>query len=168
MRRGRILLADGHPLVLGALDEFLGASPELEIVARACSGPEAMVQAEVHRPDLVVISLVLPEVNGLEVARRLAAVAWAPRIILTSFHDEAEYRHAAEAADNLAAFSPLKLQPDHSDAQTISGYGPGWVGVGTAGGAEKITHNVVLGSRGERRTLLMTHMNPLDFLRAAQ
>jgi uncharacterized protein len=40
----------------------------------------------------------------------------------------------------------LKLQPDQSDAQTISGYGPGWVGVGP----EKITHNVVLGSRGER------------------
>ena len=40
----------------------------------------------------------------------------------------------------------MKLQPDQSDAQTISGYGPGWVGVGT----EKITHNVVLGARGER------------------
>ena len=40
----------------------------------------------------------------------------------------------------------LKLQPDRSDAQTISGYGPGWVGVGT----EKITHSVVIGSRGER------------------
>jgi len=40
----------------------------------------------------------------------------------------------------------LKLQPDQSDAQTISGYGPGWVGVGP----EKITHSVVLGSRGER------------------
>jgi uncharacterized protein len=40
----------------------------------------------------------------------------------------------------------LKLQPDRSDAPTISGYGPGWVGVGT----EKITHSVVIGSRGER------------------
>jgi uncharacterized protein len=40
----------------------------------------------------------------------------------------------------------LKLQPDQSDAQTITGYGPGWVGVGQ----EKITHNVVLGSRGQR------------------
>jgi uncharacterized protein len=40
----------------------------------------------------------------------------------------------------------LKLQPDRSDAQTITGYGPGWVGVG----AEKITESVVLGSRGER------------------
>jgi uncharacterized protein len=40
----------------------------------------------------------------------------------------------------------LKLQPDQSDVQTISGYGPGWVGVGT----EKITHNVVIGSGGQR------------------
>jgi uncharacterized protein len=40
----------------------------------------------------------------------------------------------------------MKLQPDRSDAQTISGYGPGWVGVA----GEKITHGVILGSRGER------------------
>jgi uncharacterized protein len=40
----------------------------------------------------------------------------------------------------------LKLQPDQSDVQTISGYGPGWVAVGT----DKITHSVVLGSHGER------------------
>ena len=42
--------------------------------------------------------------------------------------------------------SALKLQPDQSDAPTITGYGPGWVGVGS----EKITHNVVIGSHGER------------------
>lgn len=40
----------------------------------------------------------------------------------------------------------MKLQPDHSEAQTITGYGPGWVGVA----GEKITHSVVLGSRGQR------------------
>ena len=40
----------------------------------------------------------------------------------------------------------MKLQPDQSDAPTITGYGPGWVGVGP----EKITHNVVIGSHGER------------------
>ncbi len=40
----------------------------------------------------------------------------------------------------------MKLQPDRSEAQTVTGYGPGWVGVGQ----EKITHNVVIGSRGQR------------------
>ena len=52
----------------------------------------------------------------------------------------------AAAANPIPSRFPLKLQPDQSDAQTISGYGPGWVGVG----AERIAHNVVLGSRGER------------------
>jgi uncharacterized protein len=40
----------------------------------------------------------------------------------------------------------MKLQPDRSDVQTISGYGPGWVGVGT----EKITRSVIISSHGER------------------
>lgn len=40
----------------------------------------------------------------------------------------------------------MKLQPDRFDVQAISGYGPGWVGVGT----DRITHSVILGSRGER------------------
>lgn len=40
----------------------------------------------------------------------------------------------------------MKLQPDKSDVQTISGYGPGWVGVGT----EKIKHSVIISSRGDR------------------
>ena len=46
----------------------------------------------------------------------------------------------------LSCQPPLKLQPDQSDAPTITGYGPGWVGVG----AEKITHNVVIDSHGQR------------------
>jgi uncharacterized protein len=59
----------------------------------------------------------------------------------------------------------LKLQPDRSDAQTISGYGPGWVAVGT----EKITHNVVLGSRGERLPWAARYedLGPEDFQRIA-
>ena len=40
----------------------------------------------------------------------------------------------------------MKLQPDQSDAQSISGYGPGWVGVN----GEKITHSVIIGSKGQR------------------
>lgn len=40
----------------------------------------------------------------------------------------------------------MKLQPDQSDVQTISGHGPGWIGVG----AERIQHSVIIGSRGQR------------------
>ncbi len=44
----------------------------------------------------------------------------------------------------------MKLQPDHLDAQSILGYGPGWIGLANQGVAEKIEHSVVIGSRGEK------------------
>lgn len=44
----------------------------------------------------------------------------------------------------------MKLQPDRLDVQSILGYGPGWVGLGHQGVAEKITHSIVIGSRGEK------------------
>lgn len=44
----------------------------------------------------------------------------------------------------------MKLQPDRLDVQSILGYGPGWVGLGSNGTAEKIEHSVVIGSRGEK------------------
>ena len=44
----------------------------------------------------------------------------------------------------------MKLQPDHLDVQSILGYGPGWVGLGSQGVAEKIERSIVIGSRGEK------------------
>jgi len=44
----------------------------------------------------------------------------------------------------------MKLQPDRLDVQSILGYGPGWVGLGSNGVAEKIEHSIVIGSRGEK------------------
>ena len=44
----------------------------------------------------------------------------------------------------------MKLQPDRSDVQSILSYGPGWVGLGSNGVAEKIEHSIVIGSRGEK------------------
>ena len=56
---------------------------------------------------------------------------------------------------------PLKLQPDQSDVQTISGYGPGWVAVA----GEKITHGVVIASSGERIPWAARYedLGPADF-----
>ncbi len=44
----------------------------------------------------------------------------------------------------------MKLQPDRSDSPTILGYGPGWIGIGHQGVAEKFEHSLVIGSRGEK------------------
>ena len=44
----------------------------------------------------------------------------------------------------------MKLQPDRLDVQSILGYGPGWIGVGSTGDAEKVERSIVIGSRGEK------------------
>ena len=61
---------------------------------------------------------------------------------------------------------PLKLQPDQSDVQTITAYGPGWVGVGP----ERITHNVVIASNGQRLPWAASYeaLGPADFDLLAQ
>ena len=58
----------------------------------------------------------------------------------------AQPRHTIQRPDPFR----MKLQPDRLDVQSILGYGPGWVGLGREGVAEKIEHSVVIGSRGEK------------------
>jgi uncharacterized protein len=60
----------------------------------------------------------------------------------------------------------MKLQPDQSDAQTISAHGPGWVGVA----GEKITHSVIIGSRGQRIAWAASYddLGPQHFATLAQ
>ena len=55
----------------------------------------------------------------------------------------------------------MKLQPDRLDVQAILGYGPGWVGLGHNGVAEKIEHSIVIGSRGEKFDWNCTHFDDL-------
>jgi uncharacterized protein len=65
----------------------------------------------------------------------------------------------------------MKLQPDRFDVQAISGYGPGWVGVGTGVTAEKITHSVILSSHGDRidwDARVFEDLGPEHFARLAQ
>jgi DNA-binding NarL/FixJ family response regulator len=98
MQHCRILLADGHALLLGVLGRFLSEVPGIQVVARARTGSQAMSLVHRHRPDLLLMNLDLPDVSGLEVTRRLAAAPWAPRIVLMCLHDEPEYRRAVADA----------------------------------------------------------------------
>jgi DNA-binding NarL/FixJ family response regulator len=98
MQRCRILLVDSHALLLDVLDRLLREVPEIDVVARTRDGLEAMALVMLHRPDLVVMNLAMSGLTGLELTRRVAAEPWAPRVVLMSFHDEPEYRRAAESA----------------------------------------------------------------------
>jgi len=77
---------------------LLGALPEVEVVGEASTGPEALALAESLRPDLVLLDISMPELNGLEVARRLLKGDPKRRIIFLSMHTDAVYvRRALQA-----------------------------------------------------------------------
>jgi len=92
----RILLADDQALVRAGFRMILDAEPEMEVVAEASDGREAIDQARATRPDVVLMDIRMPELDGLEATRRILAAtpedAGPKVLILTTFdHDEYVY-----------------------------------------------------------------------------
>ncbi|MFX3651138.1 MAG: response regulator [Paenibacillus sp.] len=84
-----ILLADDHAMVRRGLHVFLTTQQDMEVVGEASNGQEALAQAEVLKPDVVLMDLHMPVMDGIETARRLRTLMPATRIIvLTSFSDQ--------------------------------------------------------------------------------
>ena len=108
----RILLVDDSPEFLESAAGYLANQPDLRVVGRALSGPAALEQAAVLRPDLVLMDIALPGMNGLEAARQIKAWPAPPRIIILTLHDNPEYRSAAAAvrADGFVAKSDFGVQ----------------------------------------------------------
>lgn len=85
----RILVVDDHAVVREGVHAFLDSQVDLEVVAATGSGEEAVALAASHGPDVALVDLILPDLDGVEVTRRIAAASPATRvIILTSFHGD--------------------------------------------------------------------------------
>ncbi|NLT68324.1 MAG: response regulator transcription factor, partial [Acidobacteria bacterium] len=65
----RILIADDHKIVLDGLKVLLEAQSDMEIVAQATNGREAVKLARKQKPDMVIIDVAMPDLNGLEAMR---------------------------------------------------------------------------------------------------
>ena len=84
-----ILIVDDDPLVRAGLRLILGGSPSLQVVGEGSDGDEAVDLVTEHRPDVVLIDIRMPRVDGLEATRRLQALPEPPRIIvLTTFDSD--------------------------------------------------------------------------------
>ncbi len=77
-----MILADDHPLVLNGLYHLLREHPEFEVLERCSSGAEALAAIKRHRPDIVVLDLLMPGMDGLTVARELNRAGDPPYIVL--------------------------------------------------------------------------------------
>jgi DNA-binding NarL/FixJ family response regulator len=89
--RTRILVADDHTVVRRGLRMVLDAAPDLEVVAEAADGIEAVQRALQGDIDLAVLDVTMPRRGGLQAARELARRRPAVRILMLSMHDLEEY-----------------------------------------------------------------------------
>jgi DNA-binding NarL/FixJ family response regulator len=87
MKPVRILIADDHELIRRGLAAELGQTPGWLVVAEAANGNEAVHLAAELRPDLIVLDLSMPELNGLAAARRILAAEPEARILILTAHE---------------------------------------------------------------------------------
>ncbi|AOT61895.1 MULTISPECIES: response regulator [Streptomyces] len=87
----RILLADDHALVRRGVRLILDGEPDLEVVAEAGDGAEAVALAREHPVDLAVLDVAMPRMTGLQAARELSARHPSTRILMLSMYDNEQY-----------------------------------------------------------------------------
>jgi DNA-binding NarL/FixJ family response regulator len=94
----RVLLVDDHAVVRHGLEKLLMAEAEIEVVGMAADGREALELVRRHRPDIVLMDLAMPELNGVEATRLITAEHPGVHVVvLTSFGDEARIADALDA-----------------------------------------------------------------------
>jgi DNA-binding NarL/FixJ family response regulator len=87
----RVLLADDHPIVLRGMRALLEAEQGITVVAEAVDGLEALRLCDEHRPELLILDIGMPKLNGIEVAARAQKLQPAPRVIMLSMHADESY-----------------------------------------------------------------------------
>lgn len=97
-KRTRILLVDDHELVRRGLRALLEMQPGYEICGEAADGREALELAQELRPDIVIMDLALPELNGLEATRRILQQVRNTEVLILSMHDSEHYVRETVAA----------------------------------------------------------------------
>jgi len=107
----KVLLADDQSLVRAGFRMILKAEPDVEVVGEAADGREAVAKTATHRPDVVLMDVRMPEMNGIEATRLIATGDGAPRVLVLTTFDRDEYVYEALRA-GASAFL-LKDAPEH-------------------------------------------------------
>jgi two-component system response regulator NreC len=87
----RILLADDHAVLRSGLDALLGLEDDFQVVGQAAGGEEAVEKTRLLRPDVVVMDLAMPGMDGLEATRRIAALEIGARVLVLTSQTEDEF-----------------------------------------------------------------------------
>jgi DNA-binding NarL/FixJ family response regulator len=98
MKKPRIVLADDHPIVLAGLRMLIESDRNLELVADATSGAQALDVILAVKPDVAILDISMPQMNGVMLARRLAKDCPSVKLIALTSHEERSYLDQALGA----------------------------------------------------------------------
>lgn len=87
----RVVLADDHAVVRAGLRAVLGTARDIEVVGEAKDGTEAVSMAARLKPDVIVMDLTMPQLDGRQATKEIAALALPTRVLVLTMHAEEEY-----------------------------------------------------------------------------
>jgi DNA-binding NarL/FixJ family response regulator len=119
----KILIADDHGIVRAGIRLLLDRQPDLEVIAEASDGIEAVAQALAVHPDLCILDVAMPRMTGLQAAREIRTHRPESRVLMLSMHDDERYLFEALKAG--ASGYVLKREADQDLVGAIRAVGRG-------------------------------------------
>ena len=107
----RLLLVDDHQIVRAGLRMLFQAEPDMEIVGEAGSGDEALACVPTLQPDVVIMDVAMPGMNGIEATRRIREVSPHTAVLALTMHEDEQYFFAMVDA-GAAGYIPKRAAPD--------------------------------------------------------
>jgi two-component system invasion response regulator UvrY len=117
----RVLLADDHNLVRAGMKSLLEKSPDIRVVAEACDGLEAITQFKALRPDVVILDISMPNMDGLEAAKYILSIDQGAAILILTMYLEKQYAVRAIRAGALGYITKSASTSElHAAVRTVS------------------------------------------------
>ena len=155
----KILLADDHTIVRQGLKLILSAHPDMEVVGEAANGREAVEMADKLRPDVVLMDVQMPELNGIEATKKMVAAQPRIRILVLSMHKESVYVREILKAGARGYILKDAIDTELLNAVRSVAKGDGYISPAVAGALNEkgkhATSPVDLLSTREREVLLL-------------
>ncbi|HUM68341.1 MAG TPA: response regulator transcription factor [Chloroflexota bacterium] len=117
----RLLLVDDHAVVRSGLRMLLQAQPDMRIVGEAESGVEAVHQVRLHQPDVVLMDIQMPDMNGIEATKEIKKMSASTAVLALTMHEDDQYFFEMLRA-GASGYVPKRAAPDElvSAIRTVS------------------------------------------------